>query len=267
MDVSRRLLVQIEAVLLAGCLAWSTGAATSGAAAAAGPPANDKSAAATRRGASPAADPQNQSLGSLSGAGDVFAGGNRVPGELTIYKGDDIRVGEGMATFTAAGQKGSIAIFPQSEVIFTGDARFVAELRAGRAGMRSSSGPSGAALRTGNFIIVDAVQGQESAATVERMADGSFLIDCTEGSIGVVPLAGGNGLFFQPGQSARITPQGQLIPLTTLNGTASTTPPPAVKRGTRTGLWVLLGAGGTAGLVAAIVLATHHPPPITPDSP
>ena len=171
-----------------------------------------------------------------------------VPGQVMIVAGDDIRVGEGMATFTATGQRGSFAIFPQSELVFSSDPRFAAELRGGRVGMRSSNGPSAVVLRAGNFVIVASAQGQESAATVERQADNSYLITCTEGSIGIVPLGGGNGLFLQAGQSARITAGGQLVAVTPAS---TTTPPPSLKKGSLLWLWLLLGAGGGGGLPPA----------------
>lgn len=211
------------------------------------------------RGQASTPDPQKQSLGSLTNTGDVFVNEAKAPSEVTLYAGDVVRTGDtGSAILTTSGGN-SFEISRQSVMDFTGEARYLAELKAGSASVKSAGGPAGAVLRAGNFVVVPTNRNERTVVTVTKMADGSYLLTCTAGNTGIVPLQQGQGLFLQAGQSARISGQGELA--------AVETPPPGpAPAGKRSKTWIyvgLAGAGAAAGVGAAI--ATRQP--VSPAAP
>ncbi len=223
---------------------------------------------------------QGQSLGSLTRVGEVYVNDLPAPTESTIFVGDNVRTEENaVASFTASG-KGTLKIAPHSVVVFTGAVQYLAELKSGTVVMSSFSGPSGFTLRVGDFVVVPAVQEQQTTAKVESLLDGSFPISCLEGSVSVISLQGGSGLFLQAGQSASLSPAGQLIskptsprppePSEPQPGTPTTQPaPPVVRKGGRKG-WVILGLAGGAGVaiaVAATAAGGGGHQPVSPSSP
>lgn len=222
--------------------------------------------------ARPAAPAQEkQPLGSLSSVGQVYVGNSVAPAESTVFTGDTLRTDSmATATFSMSG-KGSFEIASRTQLVFTGSQQYVAELKSGIVVMSSTSGPSGINLRAGNFVVVTVTQEEPSTAKIEAAADGSFLISCSQGSIGIVPLEGPpNGVFLQVGQSATISPQGELsAPTATVASTTTPTTPttPAAKTSNRTALIVLgvAGAGGAIG--AAVALAGHSSSTVSPSSP
>lgn len=214
---------------------------------------------ATARGQAGTPDPQKPSLGSLTNTGDVFVNEAKAPSEVTLYAGDVVRTGDiGSAVLTTGGGN-SFEIARQSVVDFTGEARYLAELKAGSASVKSVGGPAGAVLRAGNFVVVPTNRNERTVVTVTKMADGSYLLTCTAGNTGIVPLQQGQGLFLQAGQSARISVNGELA--------AVETPPPGTApagKSSRTWIYVgLAGAGAAAGIAAAI--ATRQP--VSPAAP
>lgn len=206
---------------------------------------------------------QRQTLGSLNSAGEVFVNESRSPSELTIFAGDALRTGEtGTAILTTSGGN-FFEIAHGSQVVFTGDSHYFAELKLGTVSVKSLGGTGGTVVRAGNFVVVPANRSEQTAATIEGTADGSFLVTCSAGSMEVVPLQEAPGLFLQAGQSARISAKGELAAQET---PASAKTPSAGRYRRR---WVYLGlAGGgiAAGTAAAIVLEGNHPP-ISPVSP
>jgi hypothetical protein len=205
---------------------------------------------------------QRQSLGSLNSSGEVFVNESRAPSEVTIFPGDAVRTGEtGTAILTTSGNN-SFQISRQSQVVFAGDPHYFAELESGGISVKSLEGTSGAVVRAGNFAVVPTNRNERTTATIEKLADGSFVVTCSAGNVGVIPLQQAPGLFLQPGQSARISPKGELAamdkPLSA--GTQSAG---------RRHLWIYLGlAGGgiAAGTAAAVVLTENHAP-ISPVAP
>ena len=204
-----------------------------------------------------------QPLGSLSAVGQVYVGNSAVPAESTIFTGDTLRTDPtATASFTIGG-KGSFAIASNSQLVFIGTQQYVAELKSGIVVMSSESGPSGISLRTGNYVVVAVTRGEPSTSKIESEADGSFLISCSEGSTGIVPLEGSpNGVFLQKGQSVTISPQGELsaptatVATTTTPAPASTQTTPTAKKNNHTGL-IILGVAGGAGAIAAAAAAGH----------
>jgi hypothetical protein len=202
-------------------------------------------------------------LGSLVTTGEVYVNDLPAPAESTIFTGDRLRTGEGVASFNASG-KGALKITPHSSVIFGGTGQYVAELKSGTVVVSSFSGPSGLSLRAGDFVIVPAVQEQQTTAKVESLPDGSFPISCLEGSTSVVSLQAGSGLLLQSGESAVISSVGQLISGQATSGPAQATPespgsrpaPPIKGTGSHKG-WMILGlAGGGAAIIAAAAAAS-----------
>ena len=219
--------------------------------------------ATTAHGQAVSTDQQRQTLGSLNSAGEVFVNESRAPSELTIFPGDTLRTGDtGTAILTTNGEN-SFQIAHQSQVVFSGDPHYFAELKLGTISVKSLGGTNGAVVRAGNFVLVPANRNERTTAIIERMGDGSFLVTCSAGNVEVVPLQEASGLFLQAGQSARISAKGELAALETpASGTA-----PSAGRSRR--FWVYLGlAGGgiAAGTAAAVVLGENHPP-VSPVSP
>jgi len=200
---------------------------------------------------------EKQPLGSLSSIGPVYVGDSVAPASSTIFTGDTLRLGDAAtATFTISG-RGSFEIASQSQLVFTGSQQYVAELKSGTVVMSSSSGSSGITLRIGNYVVLAVTAGEQSTAKVDGAADGSFVISCTQGSVGIVPLDGSpNGIFLQVGQSISLSPQGELsAPRATVASTATTSPtqPTAsVRKSSHTGL-IILGVAGAAGAIGAAV--------------
>ena len=214
---------------------------------------------------------EKQPLGSLSGVGRVYVSNSVAPAESTIFTGDTLRTDEmATATFTISG-KGSFEIASRSQLVFTGIQQYVAELKSGIVVMSSLSGPSGINLRVGNFVVVAVTQGEQSTSKIEAASDGSFLVSCSEGSVGIVPLEGPpNGIFLQVGQSVSISPQGELsAPTATVASTttAPTQPTQSVKKNSHTGL-IVLGLAGVGGAIGAgVALAGHGSSTVSPSSP
>ena len=208
-------------------------------------------------------DPQRQSLGSLNSVGEVFVNESRAPSELTIFSGDVVRTGEtGTAILTTSGNS-SFQISHQSQVVFTGDPYYFAELKLGTIFVKSLGGTGGAVVRAGNFVVVPTNRNEQTTATIERMADGSFLVTCLAGNVGVISRREAPGLFLQAGQSARISPKNELVAL------EKPTLAPIQSAGRSHRLWIYLGlAGGgiAAGTAAALAHGGAHPP-ISPSSP
>lgn len=216
-------------------------------------------------------DGQRQSLGSLTSSGEVHVNQSPAPSELTLYSGDSVRTGEtGTATLTTPEDK-SFQISRNSEVAFTEDAHYFAELKSGTIAVKSVGGSAGAVVRTGNFVVVPTNRNERTILTIESTADGAFLVTCTAGNVGILPLQGGSGLFLQAGRAARISPQGQLTAVDAAAPavTPASTSAPAQSAGRSHRLWLYLGlaGGGVAAGTAAAIAASGNHPPMSPSSP
>ncbi len=202
---------------------------------------------------------QKESLGSLSSIGEVYVNDTAAPVESTIFSGDRLRTGEtGAATFAVSG-KGTLKIFPRSEMVFPGNYQFTAELKSGTVVLNSISGPSGITLRVGNFVLVSSIRQQSATTRIEGAANGSFVISCLDGSVGVLTVEGKSGQFLQAGQSLHIS-AGEVLsfasPTTDAKGTAF-----------HSG-WVYLGLGGAGAAAAAAGLARGGgKQPVSPSGP
>lgn len=215
-----------------------------------------------------APDPQRQSLGSMQSAGQVFVNETPAPSELTIFPGDVVRTGEtGTAVLTTSGNT-SFQISSKSQVAFPGEARYLAELKSGTISEKFLGGSTAPVVRAGNFAVVAANRNEQTIVTIAGAADGSYLVTCSAGDIGIFPLQGASGLFLQAGRSARISPSGELA--------AVESPAPGAAQGSAQAagtnhnkLWILLGLGGggiAAGVAVAVANGGSHPP-MSPSSP
>jgi hypothetical protein len=212
-------------------------------------------------------DPQREPLGSLSIVGEARVNDSQPPAESTIFSGDTLRTASnGTATFATSG-KGSLKIFPDSQVDFPGNPQYTADLKSGMAVMSSQSGSTGISVRAGNSVVVAVTAGEQSTSKIEAAADGSFLISCLDGSVGVIPLNGANGIFIEAGQFVRISPTGELAavekppaPSAPPSGPPAAPPPSApttpttAQKNSHIG-WILLAVAGGVGAAAAAAKA------------
>jgi hypothetical protein len=215
-----------------------------------------------------AQEKEKEPLGSLTSIGEVYVNDSPAPSEITVFSGDRVRTGEsGSATFNMSG-KGALKLSPRSQVLFSGNTQYVGELEAGTAVMTSFSGSTGVTLRTGSVVVVPAIRGLPTSSKTDRAPDGSFLISCLDGSLGVMPLEGTPGQFLQVGQSVSVSSKGKLSPAEELASTTrkSILPPRAVTKSDSR--WAYLGlAGAGAGAAAAVLSHGGGKQSVSPSSP
>jgi len=198
-------------------------------------------------------------LGSLTSVGETYVNDSAAPVEITIFSGDRVRTGaSSSATFNMSG-KGSLKLSPRSQVLFSGKFEYTAELEAGAVVMNSVSGPNGFTLRIGNDVVVASSKERMAIASIDRAQDGSFLVTCSEGPIGVLNLLGASGQFLQVGQSVSVAPNGELFPV---EQQASTSAAPkstsvAQKHSSRK-VWGFVGLAAAAGAAGAAAALSHH---------
>jgi hypothetical protein len=193
-------------------------------------------------------------LGSLTSIGDVYVNDAPVPAEITIFSGDRVRVGaSGSATFNMSG-KGQLKLSPRSQVLFSGKYEYAAELEAGAVVINSVSGPNGFTLRIGNDVVVPSIKERTASASIDRAPDGSFLVSCSDGAVGVLALQGTSGQFLQVGQALSVAPNGGLFPV--VQQAAKPGRSTSGARNAKSGYsgWGYLGlaAAGAAGAAAAL---------------
>jgi len=214
---------------------------------------------------------EREPLGSLTSVGEVYVNDSLGPAEVTVFSGDRVRAGpSGSATFNISG-KGSLKLAPGSQVLFAGKYEYTVQLEAGAVTMNSISGPSGLTLRIGNDVLVPSTKERTASASIDRAPDGSFLVTCSDGALGVLSLQGTAGQFLQVNQAVSVAPNGELFPV--MDQQASSTSPRGSNSGARspkrsyTG-WGLLGlAGGAAAGAAAALSHGGGKQSVSPSSP
>jgi len=206
---------------------------------------------------------QRQALGSLTTTGEVYLNSSVAPAESAIIAGDVLRTSSsGSAMFTLAGD-GSLRISPNTEIVSAGGPQYAADLQLGKIVMTSLNGPMGITLRAGGTVIVAVAEGEQSTSSIEAPSDGSFIVSCLAGSVGVVPLQDGKGIFIRAGQSARVSPQGELSAMgaqaeataSAQSSTESDTAPAARQKHSHA-RWILLGIGAAGAITAAAILSS-----------
>lgn len=215
--------------------------------------------------ASPPRHQQKQPLGSLSTVGNVYVNGALVPTESTIFSGDAVLTGDSaVATFTMSG-KGSFKLSPQTHLVFAAEPTYLAELTSGTVVMTTFAGVSGIGLKAGNFVVSPVIESQQSSSRIEKTDDGSFVVACLDGSVGVIPIGGVSGQVLRIGQSVEISANGALgVPEAT--STQPPAPPTAQKSNHKK--WIVYGiaGGGAAGVIAAVAARGSHGPAVSPSS-
>lgn len=229
-----------------------------------------------------------QALGSLSSAGDVFVGSMPAPAESTIFPGDVVRTGDnGNATFTLNG-KGSIKLASGSQVVFSGDPRFLAELQSGTVVMDSFGGTTDITLRAGSFVVSPLIGADKTSSKIEKAQEGSFTITCLDGSISLIPVQGATGSVLHANQVLMISPTGELGLIqqanansnATTNAPAAEPPPPPATPGPTSNTqkshkgWIILGVAGGGAVAGIAAAAAGHggkgeegTTPVSPSSP
>lgn len=183
--------------------------------------------------------------GSLTSLGEVYVDDSPVSVTSTVSSGDKIRTGEsGEATLAVAG-KGTLKIRPLSQVAVSGNDQYIAELEEGTVLLNSVPGSDGLIVRIGNYVVVPSVRSIATALRVTRAQDGSFLVYCSDGKIGVLTVEGKSGQLLQAGQSLTISAKSELL-------APSAGPKSKAHSHTR---WILLGLAGAAGAGVAAALA------------
>jgi hypothetical protein len=211
---------------------------------------------------------QNQVLGSLSSAGEVFVNDAPAVPESTIFAGDRVRTGPtGAATF-AIGGSAALKVLPQSQVVFSGNNQFTAELEAGSVVLSTVVGGSGMFLRMGDFVLVPSFPREQSTTSkVERAGDGSFTVSCFDGSVGVLTLKDRSGAFLHGGQALHMSSNklatGEVAPVF-----SSKRAPKAPLQRTSP-KWVAFGAAGAGGVAFLIdrLIQGRSSPAVSPSTP
>jgi hypothetical protein len=130
-------------------------------------------------------------------------------------------------------------------------------------------------LRAGSSVVAAVAEGEQSTSQVEARSDGSFLVSCLGGSVGVIPLQGGKGVFIEAGQSLNISAQGELSGLAqpaTLSVSTAPSPPASVesppdvriRKSHRRVLLIGLAAVGTGAVAALLSSRPRRPIPLHP---
>jgi len=137
--------------------------------------------------------------------------------------------------------------------------------------MNSISGPNGFTLRIGNDVLVPSTKEHIALASIDRAPDGSYLVTCSDGAIGVLNLQGTSGQFLQVGQALSVAPNGELFPvvqqaLTPANSAKSTSGARQSKGGYTGWGYLGLAAAGAAGAAAALAHGGGKQP-VSPASP
>lgn len=219
-------------------------------------------------------DAQRQALGSLMTGGEVYVNESRAPSELTIFPGDTVRTSETGTAMLTTETKGSYQISTDSQVVFSGDPRYLAELKSGTISVQSTT-VGKAVVRAGDFVVVPTVLNSQTVEKIERMADGSFLVTCSLGSIGIVTVQGAQGLFLEAGKSATISANNELVATDQPSQAPNTNPSPAPNQGTaqpvgrsyRTWIYIGLLGGGVAGVAVWAATRGSSPPVVSPAAP
>jgi hypothetical protein len=207
------------------------------------------------RSAECAAGPQNlaRELGPASTYGDVYINDAPVSLGKAVSTGDKLRTGpSGTATFSLNGQ-GSLKLSQNTAVFFAGDPQYLAELKSGKVEASSASVGTGPTLRAGNFVVVAVTEGEQSTSTVEALPDGGFFVRCVVGSVSVIPLEQTNALLLQAGESANISPDGELsiAPARSRSSFDGRDDGPAVSRHSHKVRWILIGLATAGAAIAA----------------
>lgn len=182
--------------------------------------------------------------GSLTSLGEVYVNDSLISAMSTVSSGDRIRTGESSEATLAVAGKGTLKIRPLSQVALSGNDHYTAELEKGTVLLNSDPGSDGLIVRIGNYVVVPSVRSIATVLRVTRAQDGSFLVYCLDGKIGVLTVEGESGQLLKAGQSLTVSAKSELL---------VSSPAPKSKGHSHT-RWILLGLAG-AGAATAAALA------------
>jgi len=208
------------------------------------------------RGAALPRDRQREKIGSAITVRDVYVNASVTPLGLAIFSCDVLRTGSvGSATLTLSG-KGTFKISPSTQVVFAGDPQYIAELKSGSVVMSSENGIMGINLRAGSSVVVTETEGEQSTSNIEASSNGSFVITCLVGSVGVISLEEPKAIFIQPGLSVNISPQGELTATRSVPQTRDASETGVGLKTSHRRRWILIAlAAGGAAVVAGTLSA------------
>jgi len=190
----------------------------------------------------PQQEQSREKLGSLTSLGEVYVNDSLISAMSTVSSGDKIRTGEsGEATLAVVG-KGALKIRPLSQLVLSGNDEYAAALEIGTVLLNSDAGSDALIVRIGNYVVVPSVRSIATALRLSRAQDGSFLVYCSDGKIGVLTIEGKSGQLLQAGQSLTVSAKSGLL--------QASSPAPKSKRNSHT-RWILLGLAGAGGAAAA----------------
>lgn len=222
-----------------------------------------------------AAAPQEAkvALGRMESSGAVQVNDAPVANDTTLFEGDVVRTGgDGFARLDVK-NRGTISIFPNTKLSFTGTWRHFASLQGGKISFLAFPAASKFQINVGYYVLTPSAD-TSSAAEVEMAADGSAVVRATQGNIGVIALEGPTALFLNAGEGARLSASGDASTVQPQNaqtakaapGTkqpppksepqtqpSGTTQPTVGKSGSHPG--VIVGIAVAAGAGAAFALA------------
>jgi hypothetical protein len=216
-------------------------------------------------------------LGILHASGEVFVNDTRAPQEVTVFKGDAVRVGGASTAALAVRDKGEMLIYEKTQLSF-GRGVYFSDLKQGTVALRSVAGAKWFEVQIGRFLVLPD-PGGEANAEVARAADGSAVIRAYRGSVGIIAIEGGRAVFIRAGQEVYVSKEGELLLAAPPQEGPSA--PPKEAAGARAGpstekppkahrtKWIGLGlAGGGAAAAAALLAAGGGgPTPVIPSAP
>jgi hypothetical protein len=225
----------------------------------------------------PAQTPDHKGIGVIQAQGSVILNSAPATAGVTIYPGDSVRTGWDGSALVSLADRGSLVIAANSDITFLPaslGSHFVA-LRRGNFALRL---PREAPEITAEFgkLVLRPVIGLEVEFDVEIAADGSALVRCINGAVGIMEAQGADSVFLNSGESAEISASGvagRIRPSVALspNSNISSAPSPS---GTPPGGkshvdWIIVGVGGAgvAALVAVLVSEHRNTSPISPSVP
>ncbi len=224
----------------------------------------------------PAQTTDSKGIGVLQVQGSVSLGGTSAATGATIYAGDSIRTGlNGTALVNLTG-RGSIVMAPNSDLTFppVSLGSHSVALHHGKFALHILPEGSGTTAELGKLVLRPLI-GQGVDYEVEIEADGSAVVHCISGTVGIIEVEGANSTFLNSGDSAEISASGvtERIPASATplpNSSAPNTPQstPRSPSGKSNAGWIILAAsgGGIAALVAVIAIE-HKTTPVSPSAP
>lgn len=193
---------------------------------------------------------QGQPLGSVSAIGSVQVNGATVADQSAVFAGDSLNTDQGgTATLTFVG-KGTIKVYPESQIVVSGNSSYVAELLRGTAVTDSR-----VTVRIGDYVVGAAPDAPAGAAAMIRLGtDGGSIVSCIAGTVLVLAIQGDTSVVLNEGQSTSISTAGRAIAAQAATSSGSQDREGRIRTKHHWRLIILGIAGGAA--VAAVVAAT-----------